>query len=68
MLQLFHLGLAEGIITHYCGALKGSIEGGLENLFSPTCVGCSPNNIRYTPSTSRLPKETSKVDLEDEIH
>jgi hypothetical protein len=34
--QLFHPKLAEGIITCYCGALKGTIHGGLQNLLSPT--------------------------------
>jgi hypothetical protein len=25
---------SEGTVTHYCGALKGIIEGGLQHLFS----------------------------------
>ncbi len=48
--------------------LKGTIEGGFENLFSLAFVGCSLNNIWYIPSMSKLPKETSKVDLNDVIH
>jgi hypothetical protein len=55
-------------ITHYCGVLKGIIEGGFEILFNHVCVGCSPSNIRYILSASKKFKETSKVDLEDEIH
>ncbi len=39
----------------------------LQYLFSPIHVGCSLNSIRYTPPTSKLPKETSKVDIQDEI-
>jgi hypothetical protein len=46
----------EGTISCYYGALKGTIEGGLENLFNPTHVGCSHGDIQYTPLTSRLLK------------
>ncbi len=35
VLQLLHPKLAEGTITHYCGALKGIVEGGLQHLFNP---------------------------------
>jgi hypothetical protein len=45
VLQLLHPKLAEGSITHYCGMLKGTIEGGFEILFSYAHVGCSLNDI-----------------------
>ncbi len=35
VLQLLHLELVEGTITHYCDALKGTVEGGLQHLFNP---------------------------------
>ncbi len=60
VLQFLHPKLIEGTITRYYGALKGTIEGGFENLFSPTHLGCSPGDIRYTPFTSRLPKGGSR--------
>jgi hypothetical protein len=68
VLQLLYPKLAKGTITHYCGVLKGIIEGGFEILFNHVCVGCSPSNIQYILSASKKFKETSKVDLEDEIH
>jgi hypothetical protein len=69
VLQLFHLELAEGTITHYYGALKRTVHGGLQNLLSPTKqLGNSPSNVQYTPPMSRTPKTSSKVDLEDEIY
>jgi hypothetical protein len=66
--QLFHLELAEGTIAHYYGALKGTVHGGFQNLLNPTRqLGNSPCNVQYTPPTSRSPKTSPKVDLEDEI-
>lgn len=54
-------------IVHYYGALKGIIVGGLQHLFSPIQVGCSPSNIRNIPPTSITLKESSKTNLENEI-
>jgi hypothetical protein len=67
MLQLLHLELVEGTITHYYGALEGIVHGGFQNLWSPTIVGNSPSIAQYTPPTSRTPKASPKVDLEDEV-
>ncbi len=67
MLQLLHPKLVEGTITHYCGVLEGIIHGGFQNLLSPTTVGNSPSIAQYTPPTSRAPKASPKVDLEDEV-
>lgn len=35
VLQLLHSKLVAGTIAHYCGALKGNLEGGLQHLFNP---------------------------------
>lgn len=35
VLQLLHSELVAGTIAHYCGALKGNVEGGLQHLFNP---------------------------------
>ncbi len=51
----------------YCGALKGIVAGGLQHLFSPIQVGCSPINIQYTPLTLITLKKNQKIDLENEI-
>ncbi len=68
VLQLLHLELAKGTIVHYCGALKGTIHGGIQNLLSPTRqLNNSPSNVQYIPLMSMTPKASSKVDLEDEI-
>jgi len=68
VLQLLHPELAKGMITHCYGALKGIVHGGLQNLLNPTKqLVNSPINVQYTPPTSRTPKASSKVDLEDEI-
>ncbi len=68
MLQLFHLELAKGTITHYCSALKGIIHGGLQNLLSLIKqLDNSPSKVQYIPPMSRTPKASSNVNLEDEI-
>jgi hypothetical protein len=42
VLMLLHPHLVEGIITRFCGSLKGIIQARLKNLLSPRCIRPPP--------------------------
>ncbi len=63
VLQLLHPELVEGTIARYCDALKGTIEGGLQHLFSPQ-GGFSPSSIQSTFMVSRTLIEMCAIGLE----
>ncbi len=64
--MLLHPDLVEGTIAQFCGSLKGTLQGGLKNLFSPQ-VGTNPH-IMTTPPTS-IHKLTTpiQINLEEQL-
>jgi hypothetical protein len=65
--MMMHPKLAEGTITHYCGALKGTIVGGLQNMFSLIQLMQMQETIYQVPSTSRTSNSRPRKNLENEV-
>ncbi len=62
-----HPKLVEGTITYYCGALKGTIVGGLQNMFSLIQPMPMQETNYQVPSTSYTPNSKPRRNLENEI-
>jgi hypothetical protein len=65
--MMMHPKLQKGTITHYCGALKGTMVGGLQNMFSPIQPMPMQKTNYQVPSTSCTPNSKPRRNLEDEI-
>jgi hypothetical protein len=65
--MMMHPKLAEGTITHYCGALKGAIVGGLQSMFSHIQPMPMQETNYQVPSTSCTPNSKPKRNLKNEI-
>jgi hypothetical protein len=66
--MIMHPKLAEGTITHSCGALKGTIVGGLQNMFSLIQLVPMQETNYQDPSTSCTPNSKPRRNLENEIY
>jgi hypothetical protein len=65
--MMMHPKLAEGTIAYYCGALKGTIIGGLQNMFSLIQPMPMQETNYQVPSTSYTPNSKPRRNLENEI-
>ncbi len=64
---MMHLKLAKGTITHYCGALKGTIVGGLQIMFSPIQPMPMQKTNYQVPSTSCTSNSRPRGNLDNEV-
>jgi len=64
--MLFHLDLAKGTLSWFCGSLEGTFQGGLKNLLSPQ-VGTPPHMMTIPPTSIRKLTIPIQVNLEEQI-